>query len=756
MKVVLLASACAAALVSTSMTAQAQTASPDAKDKGQSEGTLLNEVVVTATRRNERLQDVPLSITAFSQKDLTAKGIVGYEGLARETPGVVLNKPTANFNNFTARGIATNGYGANLQSTVAIYIDELPISTIGNTTVLDPNLYDLERVEFLRGPQGTLFGSGSLSGALRILTKSPDLDEVDASALVDFGLTGSDSLRQRYNGMVNLPIIKDQLALRVVGFYRHEEGYVDNLGTGVHNSNTLVDGGGRATLLWKPTDRLSVKLLGSYEKSNPKDSSLIIPSLGRNKRVSDRPDLFVGKLASVNATVDYQFDGAHFTSSSTYSKFDQKFFVDLAGTFGAAGIAFGLDAYGYQKTFVEEARLASDPGGKFDWVVGGFYLDRRLDVDYFYRSSPEYLAAHHITGLPDEYYQRQYTHINSHELAGFGELTYHINDKLWLTTGMRYGGTDAQGFTEGGYNSAYLTYAIFGIQGPLTMVPIPAATGVKAEAKKPSYKVSLSYKPSSSLTSYATVSTGFRTPVVNAFAGRASVVDPTDLIIPYGASSDDLVNYELGVKGRWFDGTLSANLATYLIDWSNIQVQANRVSDSVQFATNIGGAISKGVEFEVVVAPATGLSVGLNGSFNDAKVNKLTPAEAAISGAVENARLAAPHFQGSMYINYGFDLSPQARANASVVFQHVGSYPGSFPNVPGKPTQVSPTYGFTDAYENVNATFAVAMDRLTVGAYVENLFDNHSITYVHPEAFLAARYATLRPRTVGVRLGYDF
>jgi hypothetical protein len=162
------------------------------------------------------------------------------------------------------------------------------------------------------------------------------------------------------------------------------------------------------------------------------------------------------------------------------------------------------------------------------------------------------------------------------------------------------------------------------------------------------------------------------------------------------------------------------------------------------------------VEFEVVVAPATGLTVGMNGSFNDAKVTKLTPAEAAISGAVNDARLSAPHFQGSLYVNYGFDLSAKARANASVVFQHVGNYPGSFPNVPGQPGVVSPTYGFTDAYENVNASFAVAMDRLTIGAYAENIFDNHSITYVHPEAFLASRFATLRPRTFGVRVGYDF
>lgn len=761
MKAGLLASACAVALVSFATQVAAQTAADDHGQNTQGRGdrkdaALVGEVIVTSTRRPEKVQDVPLSVTAFDQKELTAKGIVGYEGLARQTPGVVLNRATANFNNFTARGVATNGYGANLQSTVAVYIDELPISTIGNTTVLDPNLFDVERVEFLRGPQGTLFGSGSLSGALRILTKAPNLSGREASVLADFGLTGSDSLRQRYNGMLNLPIVEDKLALRVVGFYRHEEGYLDNVGTGVHNSNTLIDWGGRATLLWKPNDRLSVKALFSYEDSNPKDSSMVSPSLGRNKRISDRPDLFVGKLRSHNVTVDYQFDGARFTSSSTYSKFDQKFFVDLAGAFNQA-IAFGLDAGGFQKTFVEEARLASDPGGKLDWVVGGFYLDRRLDVDYFYRSNPAFLASHGIGGLPDEYYQRQYTHFLSHEKAVFGQLTYHFTDRVWATGGMRYGRVDSQGFTEdGGYNSNYLTNALYGIPGPLTLTPYAAASGVKAKGSKPSFKVSLSYKPSPTLTTYATVSTGFRTPVVNGFAGRPSLVDPNDLIIPNGASSDDLTNYELGAKGRFLDGLLSANLAVYLIDWSNIQVQANRVSDSVQFATNIGAAHSKGIELELLAFPTRGLTIGLNGSLNEAKVTELTPAEAAISGAVVGARLAAPKVQGSLFVNYGWDLTPTAKANLSVVLQHVGSYPGSFPHVPGQPTVTSATYGFTDAYQNVNATFAVNFGQATVAAYVENLFDDHSITYVHPEAFIASRFATMRPRTAGVRLGYEF
>ena len=714
----------------------------------------LDEVVVTATRRSEPLQDVPLSISAFSQKDLTIKGIVGYEGLARETPGVVLNRPSANFNNFTARGIATNGYGANLQSTVAVYIDELPISTIGNTTVLDPNLFDVERIEFLRGPQGTLFGSGSLSGAVRILTKNPDLSKFEASAMVDMGLTDGDSLRQRYNAMVNVPLVDDRLGLRFVGFSRHEEGYLDNVGTGVHNSNTLIDRGGRAIMLWEPVDRLSLRVLLSHEDSNPEDSSLTSPSLGRDKRVSDRPDLFVGKLTNYNATLSYQFDGAQFTSSSTYSRFDQKFFLDLAGTFGGA-IAFGLDAYGYQKTFVEEARLASDSGGKLEWVIGGFFLDRRHDVDFFYRSTPEFLAARGITGLPDEYYQRQYTHANSHEKAGFGELTFHVSDRFWLTGGVRYGSLDARSTTEGGYNSSYLTWALFGLSGQLPVTPIAPAVGIEAKGDRPSFKLSASFQPMPSLTTYATVSTGFRAPVVNAFGGRPSVVDPNDLIIPAGASSDKLKNYEVGAKGRWLADRLTANVALYVIDWKDIQVQANRVSDSVQFATNIGAARSKGFEFEVSAVPVNDLLVGLSGSFNEARVTDLSPSEAAISGAVPDARLAAPKFQGAAFVQYGFDLVSDTRGFVTLNFQHIDSYPSSFPRVPGAPLTVSPTYGYTDSYNNVNFTLGATRRRLSATAYVENLFDDDSVTYIHPEAFLASRFATMRPRTIGLRLNYD-
>ena len=763
----LIASASVAALLALPVSVLAQATNEALETERQATAATANQakdldtVVVTATRRSEKLQDVPLSVTVLGQEQLDAKGIVGYEGLAHETPGVVLNRPSANFNNFTARGIATNGYNANLQSTVAIYIDELPISANGNSTVLDPSLYDVERIEFLRGPQGTLFGSGSLAGALRILTHAPDPNAFDASFLADVGMTGSSSLRQRYNAMVNIPLAQDTMALRVVGFSRNEDGYIDNLGTGVKDANVLKAWGGRATLLWEPTDRFSAQVRLSREESTPEDSSLTNPDLGRDKRYSDRPDMFNGTMDNYNLTLDYQFDGAHLTSSSTWSDYDAAFNVDLAGTYGQA-FAFALDAPFNSKTFVQEVRLVSDTGGALEWVLGGFHFKRDRDVYFGYRSNEEFLQRSGITGLPDEYYLRFLSTDVSKEQALFGQLTYHFNDDFWATLGLRYGSTQAQAFTgAGGYNSDYLTqaylYAFFGIPGgPVTITPVEAATGAKAKETGPSYRLSASWRPAPSVTTYAAVATGFRAPVVNARAGSVSTIDPDDLVIPYGADSDKLVNYELGMKGSWLDGRLAANLALYYVDWNDIQVQANRVSDQVQFATNIGGAYSRGLEFELMAMPNMDWTVALNGSINRAKVDDLSPEEAAISGTVLGARLAAPEFSASLVTSYRFDFIRGSEGNASLAIVHVGDFPGQFQYVPGQPGVVSPTFDYTDAYTVVNANVAAAFDHYTVGLYVENLFDDRSVTYVHPEAFLDGRYALVRPRTVGVRVGYRF
>jgi len=732
--------------------AMAQTESAKPKTQAAEE---LTEVVVTATRRSERLQDVPLSVTAFSQAELTKKGIVSYDGIARETPGVVLNQASGNNVRFTVRGISTNGWGAGLQTTTTVYIDELPLTTIGNTVTLDPNLYDVQRVEFLRGPQGTLFGSGSLSGALRVLTKSPDLTGYDSSALVDLGYTpDGEGVRRRFNGMVNLPLVKDELALRVVGFYRNEDGYIDNVGTGIKNANKLKDWGGRAILLWQPNDKLSVRLLGSYEDSDPKDSSLSSPSLGERKRYSTVPDQYTTKTSIFNGTLEYQFDGAKLTSSSTYSNADGLFNVDLGGTFNLA-VPFYLFDSAVTKTFVQETRIASDPGGKFDWVAGGFYLHRELDLNGEDRTTSAFLSARGITGLPGTVFAKFGSDTKTYELAGFGELTYHLNDKLTATGGIRYGKYGGTVDTYAGFNSAYFTYALLGIGGPLALVPNGTSTTKYPSAEKASWKVSLTYKPSRDLTTYATVSTGYRTPVYNGRAGSVSTVNPSDLIIPAGAGSDNLTNYEVGLKGRFLDGRMTAALAAYYIDWKNIQVQANRQSDSIQFATNVGRAASKGVEAEISFTPVKGVLLGVNGSLNRAKVTELSTQEATISGAVDNARLASPHVQGSFFGTFSYALKGQTQGFTSFQIQHVGSFPNGFPNTPGKAGVVSPLYGNTDSYTYVNLQTGARFGRTTVTLYGENLGNSGATTYIHPEAFVYSRFAILRPRTFGVRLGYN-
>ena len=760
--------ACTTSLIALALAAAATPASAQSADPAASpvtaqtdDRTSDDDIVVTATRRSERLQDIPLSVTAFSQEELTQKGIVGFEGIARETPGVALNKATDNNARFTTRGISTNGWNAGLQNTTTVYLDELPLTTIGNSVTLDTTMYDVERVEFLRGPQGTLFGSGSLSGALRILTRSPNLKDFDASGLVDLGVTpDGGGIRQRYNAMINVPLADDVAGLRVVGFYRNEEGYLDNVGTGVKNSNTLKGYGGRAILLVKPTERFSIRMMAMYENSGPEDASLLTPSLGDRKRSSSRPDRYTSVTQIYNATLDYDFDWAHLTSSSTYSVNKGDFDVDLGGTFGPTlAIPFLMDIDYQTKSFVQETRLVSTSDGPFGWVVGGFYLHRDLDTFRKDRSTPAFTTARGMTGLTDSVFAQYVNNTTNYELAGFGELSYKFTEQFSVTGGLRYGKYGVTAHTlAGGFNTNYFTRALypafFPNPSPVPIVATAPSTFTTPSAERLSWKGSLTYRPSRNLTVYGSVSTGYRTPVYNARAGTPGPV-VGDLVIPQGAESDKLVNYEIGLKGRWLDGRLTAALAAYYIDWSNIQVQANRVSDSAQFATNIGGAYSRGLEAEIRFTPTTGLTFGLNGALNKANVNRLTEQEAQISGAVPGVRLASPHVQGSFYGTYTYGLGGDAKGFSSFQIQHVGSFPNMFPNTPGTLGVRSPLYDFTDAYTYINLQSGVTIGDVNVTLYVENLTNSRKTTYIHPEAFVYSRYGILRPRTFGVRVGYN-
>ena len=483
-------------------------------------------------------------------------------------------------------------------------------------------------------------------------------------------------------------------------------------------------------------------------------------------RRTAQPDLFQSDLTAINVTVVADFGFAELTSSSTYSDLTGDFIVDLAGTYNQL-VPFSLDAVGYDDIFVQEVRLASTHAGPVEWIIGGFYFDKRRDVDFDYRTTQAFLNQTNTTAFTDLYYQRFKNFTDISEKAVFGELTYRFSDSFWLTGGLRYGEVQVQTTTRGGgYNSNFLTRGyctVFtalcgGFIPALTITPIQSSVGLLAKDDKLSWKASVSFKPSRNLTTYGTVSTGFRPPVVNARAGLPPpAAQPNDITIPAGASSDKLTNYEIGLKGSFFENRFTANLAAFYIDWNNIQVQANRVSDAIQFATNIGGAVSKGIEFELVARPVEGLRLQASGAYIDARIDDLTPTEAAISGAEDGIRLATPEFQGSATATYSFPVGDTETAFVTGNVAYVGSFPGLFPNVPGQPGVQSPQYDFTDEYVFVNAYAGVNLSPdLTITAYVENVLDNDAINYVHPEAFLDGRYGRLRPRTFGVRTNFVF
>ncbi len=294
--------------------------------------------------------------------------------------------------------------------------------------------------------------------------------------------------------MVNIPLVTDKLGLRVVGYHRNEDGYIDNVGTGAKNSNQLKDSGrprhpvvedqlsGSASGCWVPT-RTAIR----------RDASLTNPTLGERKRCSTRPDLYTSKTQIYNATVDYDFDAADLTSSSTYSIADGFFSVDLAGTFAGRFRSSCTTNIKRERSSRRRGSCPTRATATIDWVVGGFYLHRDLDLVGVNQSSPEFLARRRITGLPaDATFTTFGSDTRTYELAGFGELSYHFTDKLSVTGGLRYGKYGGTVDTDAGFNTDVLRAGALAVQRggachafrprrrPLTILPRKERRGKRA------------------------------------------------------------------------------------------------------------------------------------------------------------------------------------------------------------------------------------------------------------------------------------
>lgn len=716
-------------------------------------------VVVTANRRAESVQDVAQSISALSGGALLEQGVGDYESLVRLVPGIVATGETS-FAKLTVRGVetsrTTSGNGA--QKPVSIYLDDLPLTTF---SVLTPDItpFDLSHVEVLRGPQGTLFGSGSLAGAVRYITNKPELSEFASAIDLDGGVSENESYRRRAAAMLNVPLT-DNLAVRVAANYKNDDGFVENVGTGTKNANAQESTGIRAALRWEPAGNFAATLTGSYNTTTIEDTALYDPNIGVRKSRSQTPFDISSDLKTLNLQLEADLGWADLTSSSTVAEAPDFWTLELGAI--VPGVPYSIQSDTNTKTVVQEVRLVSKLSDVFDWVAGVYYLNQKSDVSTVLFFSTPFVDALNITGLPTNLapgsansYQPQKN--ESREVAAFGEATYHFSNSLKLAAGVRV--TDSLYSTSltGGFATPASFPAIFtGGNQNVPLEPLLIGTFTTGHKVTATPRVSLTWQPYNDHTYYAVAAQGFRRDhpngVVSLNGGR-SLVDPTDpSIIPESAAGDSLWNYEVGAKAYWLDRRLRTNIAAYYVDWSNMQVSLVRSSDQFPYIGNIGKARSVGLEGEVEIWPTDDLNFGLNFTLQEAKVTSITAEQALISGAEMSSKLSSPTTTFSTFGKYTWQWG-SADMYARLDAQYVGSYPNAFPNTPGAGL-VSPTFSSIPPYTKVDLSLGWAKNNLGLVLYADNLLDNDEPIFINPANFTFNRHATLRPRTIGVRLSW--
>ena len=738
----------------------------------------LAEIVVTAEKRSERLQEVPMSVSALSSGTLQAMGAENFTDYARAIPGLTFTDAGAGRQTPAIRGINPSA-GA---GTVGYYIDETPIPGLeGGGDVINPALVDIDRIEVLRGPQGTLYGSGSIGGTIRIITNAPNLSTVEGSiegkALITQGANGA-SPGGEGELVLNVPIVKSLAAVRAVFWYHDIGGFINRtwtnsgelgIATGplagkVGNLPDEHTWGTRTTALFEPVAQLKVSAMIYLERRHYDGFTDITGGTGNpndqlvQSFISDTPEPQDNDFYLYNLTAKYDFGPLNLVSATSY--FDRVQRASEEGTsliqltptfFGQAGFNGALPNAGtFQQTvhnLSQETRLGTTERlAGFDAVVGVFYSQAHDPRSYDYYP-PDYnqLVAGNDPANPvyapgGNVYTAQGQGFHERQIAAFGELTYHVTDALTLMGGMRhYDVSNRFQLNESGL--------LIGGNVP----GVTSVTDVSSSAQGNVYKGNLSYKVTPDHLLYAQYAEGFRPgfgiePVAPECGSEASrkQVNP-----------DSIKSYELGAKTDWLQRRLIVNAAAYRIDWNNIQEQ-RLLPCGFGVADNFGDAVIKGAELEVSAQLTPRINAGLSATYLHTELLQ----GSALSGAQAGDPIEyVPNWQYGLYAQTSF---PMFQANDGFVrldYQYTGSSitdysrltDGSFD--PAHEVQVvrllnARIGGRYQAWE-----FALSAMNLLNDTVRQSLDPNASITIPIPGR---PRYVVTRPRTFSLSATYDF
>ncbi|HEY0938481.1 MAG TPA: TonB-dependent receptor [Steroidobacter sp.] len=751
----------------------------------------VEEVVVTATRREQSVLDVPYNISAVSGDALEAGQITDQSDLMRNVTGVgVVDRGYRNsgvINGVMIRGVNSDGaalgdYALSAVPTVSTYVNDTPL--YANFVIKD-----IERVEVLRGPQGTLYGSGSLGGTVRYVTRAPKLGEFDASVGVTGSqVDGSDSMGFSGDGMINLPL-GETLALRVNGTVMDFPGVTDYVNVyalddngipvapnGVLDSeaqysvkkdaDTVDIKFGRAALRWTPSDAVDVTL--SYARQSDdiggrRQQTVGFDGYGREYRryengaVQLEPSSRDVELSSLEASIDFGF--ATLTSSTSYYDHEGDSVSENTGFYAQAGflsfyynyprpMASAVRTYS-DEAFVQELRLVSDTGKTLDYVVGLYYMDQKLGSTQqsllrgFKRWWDEFSGfPEAVTGDMDFDYSRRETF---EDRAAFGELTWHLSETAQITGGLRYYQND---FT----NHTYMALPLYAGFAP------PTNASFDSDDDGALFKINASWRFAGRHTLYGTISEGYRRGGSNAvpLAGTFAEDPAWQRYEP-----DSVVNYEMGVKGA---GTVfQYSIAAYYVDWDDVQVNTSTPNWGFYAAQNGGKARSAGIEFDLSGSLTDRLSYTFGYAYTNAELRDdvARPDDPDVIIALAGARLpGTPENTLSASLEYAMPVGSAALWTTRLN----GYYQSSSMNAISR----SPVFNVElDSFQLWGASTTYSTEHWDATLFVKNLFNEEGVTGLFTEAYMGTapelgyygngskQFLSL-PRTLGLTLNYRF
>lgn len=692
----------------------------------------LDEVIVTAQKKSEQIQNVPIPITVINTEFLNQTNKVKLEDIFTDIPSLSLNVQGNGQTSLAIRGITTGGLTS---PTVGITIDGIPFGassllSYGSRTFPDLDPVNLSQIEVLRGPQGTLYGASSLGGLIKFETKNPDVSGFFGHVEVDGSAVNKGGRGYGIRAAVNIPI-SNTFAARASAFKRQDPGYVDDPSRGRLNVNRSDIRGGHFSALWSPVDAFTLKLGALSQETTANGTSeveanyLLQPTIGdlNQNRVRGSGNYKIkNELYSAIATIEMR--DMILTSASGYGISMYQGSIDNSITRGpAAETYFGvsgatLDNNFRTYKFSQELRLSSSNNQFLEWLIGGFYTKEDTRADQWI------MAIDPPTGMPAGILAHFPFPTTYKEYAAFANLTLHFTEQFDVQFGAR---------------RSYITQTYSETDtGPLVGgVFVNPSSRIKGNAF--TYLITPRFKISPNLMMYARVASGYRAGGPNADASMYG--------LPLAYEPDKTVNYEIGIKADLFDRALSFDASVYHIDWKGVQLQQLDSATGIKFFTNGGSAKSEGVEMSLSSQPANGLQVVGSVTFGDAKLSDDLPPASGIGFSGDRLPYSSS-WSGSLSLDKNFPLADGIAAFVGARASYVGGRYGNFPSALGVNRSYMPAYASFDVHAGLDlrGTWSVTL-------FAKNFANKRGILSGEPQAGTpsAPYYVNyIQPRTIGI------